>query len=285
MVLSRKVAITVDLEEWTIPQDIGRSRVTALPEAIKLEVARKGLQTLLELLDLEHVNATFFVTTYFAQRNIPLLHEMLKAGHEIGNHGTEHCRTPERTRDEWLRKILGSTRTLENSLGVTPQGYREPYFAITKNMITALLQARYLYDSSLLDTWFRTRYSPIFSLSSPFMWDSGIEQTNARLVELPISMFPILRIPVGWWWFRKNYGELLPCLTGNLLFKLGQPFIIELHSWELADVPDGYRVPFHVSHNCGKRSVDQVLRLIRRLKKSCAEFVTMRTVALEASEV
>jgi len=97
-------------------------------------------------------------------------------------------------------------------------------------------------------------------------------------------VFSGLRIPVGWWWFRKNCGELFPWITGKLLFRLDQPFTTEMHSWELAEIPEGYRIPFHVRYNCGRSSADQILHLIRRLKRSGGKFVLMKTLALEASK-
>ena len=283
MALSRKIALTVDLEEWTVPQDFGgRPRVT-VPEAVKLEVARRGLHRLLDILSLEQVKATFFVTAYFAQRNLPLLREMLKAGHEIGNHGLDHGPRAGLTWNEWLEGIRISTHTLEDLLRTKPCGYREPYFAITRQMIGALIRVGYLYDSSVLGTWLPSKYRQWVAVpSSPFVW--RIERGDARLVELPVSVFSILRIPVGWWWFRKNCGELIPSITGELLFRLDQPFITEMHSWELAEVPEGYRTPFHVRYNCGRRSADQILHLIRRLKRSGGNFVLMKTLALEVSK-
>lgn len=283
MVLSKKVALTVDLEEWTVPQDFSRKSARPVPEALKLEVTRKGLHKLLDILGLEQVKATFFVTVYFAQRNCTLLHNMLTGGHEIGNHGLDHNPRPKQTWNEWLETIRKSTRALEESLGTRPYGYREPYFAITRQMIRALMQTGYLYDSSVLGTWLPSRHQQGVAVpSSPFVWNSQIGEDEARLVELPVSVFPKLRIPVGWWWFRKNCGELIPWVTGKLLFRLAQPFITDVHSWELSEVPEGYGVPFHVKHNCGKRSADQILHLIRRLKRSGAEFVLMKTLALEA---
>lgn len=138
---------------------------------------------------------------------------------------------------------------------------------------------------SVLGTWLPSKYQQWVAVpSSPFVWNSEIERGDAKLVELPVSVFSGLRIPVGWWWFRKNCGELFPWITGKLLFRLDQPFTTEMHSWELAEIPEGYRIPFHVRYNCGRSSADQILHLIRRLKRSGGKFVLMKTLALEASK-
>jgi hypothetical protein len=276
--LSRKVALTVDLEEWTVPQDFGGRQSRAVPENIRLEVARIGLRRLLNILNLEQVKTTFFVTTYFAQRNLPILRELLKAGHEIGNHGLDHGQRAGR-RDGSLAKIRESTRVLEDLLGTKPCGYREQYFAVTRRMIGALVREDYTYDSSILGTWFPRRYRQwVATPPGPFVWNSTRER-DAKLVELPVSVFSRLRIPVGWWWFRKNCGILIPQIAGKHFLRSDQPFILEMHSWELAEFPEDYSTPFHVRHNCGKTSADQIFHLIRGLKQSGGEFVLMKTLA------
>ncbi len=267
--------MTVDLEEWRVPEELGTKQV---PEQVKLQVAREGLRALLNIFDAEQVKATFFVTRYFAERNRALLRDLLGDGHEIGTHGingvTESVRPPS-LEHELLREI---TSVLEEILGTAPRGYREPYFAIRKNTLTALMQLGYLYDSSILGTWLPVKQYWIRVPSTPFVWKSPVREE--KLVELPISVFPKLRIPVGWWWFRKNFGELPLRATARLYFALNQSFVTNVHTWELAKPPQGYAVPFHVAHNCGEESANQIVRVISGLKKSGAEFALMTNLAL-----
>ena len=67
MALSKKVALTVDLEEWTVPQDF--TLRTSARRLSNSKVARIGLNRILKILNVEGVKATFFVTAYFAQQN------------------------------------------------------------------------------------------------------------------------------------------------------------------------------------------------------------------------
>jgi peptidoglycan/xylan/chitin deacetylase (PgdA/CDA1 family) len=276
--LSKKVALTVDLEEWTVPEDF---TLTQVPESVKLEVACRGLNRLMDIFSVEGVKATFFVTTYFAKRNSELLRNILQAGHEIGNHGLEHVRKPRRTLKEEVEAIKESTSVIEKSAGIKPCGYREPYLAISKSTIAALTQVGYLYDSSILGTWLPNKIQWITVPSIPFKWETRIFDEQQNLVEFPLSVIPKLRAPVGWWWFRKNFGESIPLATASLLFRLAQPFIINMHTWELTEIPPGYSVPFHVRFNCGERSVIQIHRLITGLKRLGAEFVLMKTMVLD----
>lgn len=278
MVLSKKVALTVDLEEWTVPQDFSSDRV---PEAVKLEVACRGLNRILEILTVEGVKATFFVTAYFAKRKGALLRKILGAGHEIGNHGLEHNRKPPRTFKAEMDAIRESTALIEESAATRPSGYREPYLAITRSTIMALTRLGYLYDSSILGTWLPNKHQWIAVPPGPFAWKAHIMESQGNLIELPLSTFSKLRVPVGWWWFRKNLGESIPFVTANLLFRLAQPFIMNVHTWELTDPPVGYDIPLHIRYNCGERSTQQIHRLITRLKRCGGEFVLMKDIALE----
>ena len=274
MVRSKKVALTIDLEEWTVPEDFGPERV---PEVIKLNIARQGLDRILSVLTTESVKATFFVTTYFANHNHRILREMLEAGHEIGNHGLQHVRKPPVTLKEQVENIEESTNVIEEVTGVRPCGYREPYLAITKDTITALMQVGYAYDSSVMGTWLPNKNQWILVPSTPFIW----EHCKDNLVELPLSVFPKLRIPAGWWWLRKNFGHLIPLFTANILFQLSHPFITNVHTWEFTDPPMNFEVPFHIRYNCGQRSVKQIQQLIVGLKRFGAEFVLMKKIAEE----
>lgn len=275
MAFSKKVALTVDLEEWTVPQDFGSEQV---PEDVRLKVACLGLKRILEILKAEEVKATFFVTAYFAQQNAELLRQLLRTGHEIGNHGLGHARKPQRTLKEEIEAIKKSTHIIEESVGIKPCGYREPYLAISEAIITALMQAGYLYDSSIMGTWLPNKSKWITLPSTPFEWKDKID-SKQNLVELPLSVFSKLRIPVGWWLLRKNFGESVPLLAASLLFRLSRPFITNVHTWELAPQPQGYKVPLHIRINCGERSAQQIRSIITGLKRLGGEFVLMKTMA------
>jgi len=274
MVHSKKAALTIDLEEWTVPEDFRSERV---PEIVKLKIARKGLNRILSILTTHNVRATFFVTAYFADHNHGILREMLEAGHEIGNHGLQHVRKPPLTLKDEVERIEESTNIIEEVTGVRPSGYREPYLAITRDIIVALMQVGYAYDSSVMGTWLPNKNQWTLVPSTPFLW----KHSTDNLVELPLSVFPKLRVPAGWWWLRKNLGDLIPLATANLLFQLSHPFITNVHTWELADLPRNFEVPFHIRYNCGQRSVKQIQQLIVGLKRFGAEFVLMKTIAEE----
>ncbi len=83
---------------------------------------------LLDVLDREGIKAVFFVIGEKVRRHPDLAREILRRGHELGNHTLTHpqasfwCAGPWRTR----REILGCQEAIREVTGVTPRLFRAP---------------------------------------------------------------------------------------------------------------------------------------------------------------
>jgi peptidoglycan/xylan/chitin deacetylase (PgdA/CDA1 family) len=83
---------------------------------------------ILDLLDRHHAKATFFVIGEKAERHPELVREIVRRGHQIGNHTWSHpqatfwCHGPVRT----YREIVRCQRALTAILGEPPQVFRAP---------------------------------------------------------------------------------------------------------------------------------------------------------------
>lgn len=83
---------------------------------------------LLDLLDAHHVKAIFFMIGEKVRAHPELAREVIRRGHEIGNHTMTHpqasfwCAGPWRTR----REIAGCNRVIEEITGVKPRWFRAP---------------------------------------------------------------------------------------------------------------------------------------------------------------
>jgi len=83
---------------------------------------------LLDLLDQYQVRAVFFMIGEKAARHPELVREVVRRGHELGNHTLTHpqatfwCAGPRRTR----REIAGCQQILEESSGQAPRWFRAP---------------------------------------------------------------------------------------------------------------------------------------------------------------
>lgn len=83
---------------------------------------------LLDLLDAFQTKAVFFVIGEKVRRHPELAREIVRRGHELGNHTLTHphptfwCAGPKRTR----REIEGGSRAIEEATGVKPRWFRAP---------------------------------------------------------------------------------------------------------------------------------------------------------------
>lgn len=230
---------------------------------------------MLDLLRSAHARATFFTTAFFARRAPDLVARIAREGHEIANHGLAH-RPIDGTFDDQVREISLAQGTLEGISGLPVRGYREPLLRIRGNTLLALKRLGYAYDSSVLPGFVPGRYNNLALPARPFAWrlDGG------ELVEFPISVTPRVRIPVGWWWFRKNFGASA-CVAGfNSIWARGRPVILHLHPWELVPAPPGARVPLHIAFRCGRPSVRQVRGILEWAERVGATLAPLCDLAL-----
>lgn len=81
------LAITFDVEEWTIPQECNvKSEYNQ-----NTNFSRVGCLRILRLFEKYSIKATFFVTGYFAEKERDLVRLLCAEGHEVACHG--YCNT------------------------------------------------------------------------------------------------------------------------------------------------------------------------------------------------
>jgi hypothetical protein len=173
----------------------------------------------LELFDEFGIKAAFFAVgsdLRFPAR-AALLGECVRRGHEIANHSMNHREGFSfLSREEKLREIAEAETAIETSLGVKPLGFRAPSNDVDAETLSILDQRGYLYDSSLLPTFYgpllsslkfaRMKLAPRhylgrpvygFAPRTPYNPDTGrIWKRGAmRIRELPITTMPLLRFP------------------------------------------------------------------------------------------
>lgn len=274
MVRTEKIlCLTVDLEECTLSQEFGGR---PLPEEESIRLSAQGARRLLGVIKSANVKATFFTTGFFASRCPELAKEIIDLGNEVANHGLKHYPQNAGGCVEKLRSFEESGDIIKRVAGKGPVGYREPLLNIGLDAIEALKRLNYIYDSSVLPTYVPGRYNRLRMRPAPFLWGSDAQ---GQLIEIPISVTPLLRIPVGWWWFRKNFGQRTCEMGFEAIWRRNLPVICHIHPWELVDLPEMPRIPIHVRFNCGAKSDAQIREIIAYGKRAKAEFVTMIDLA------
>ncbi len=236
-----KNALTFDVEEYFHAEAF--ARVLRPEEWPSLESRVEATtERILDILDREHVRATFFVLGWVAERHPALVREIASLGHEIGCHGYGHRMIQHLTRSEFERDVTRAKIALEDAVGRAVLGYRAPTFSIMRETLWSLevlCEAGFRYDSSIFPI-VHDRYGIPDAPRFPHRLKAP---NGCELAEFPMSTVVVLgrRVPVA----GGGYFRLMPySLTRRALRRInrdGQPAMVYLHPWELD--PDQPRVP------------------------------------------
>jgi polysaccharide deacetylase family protein (PEP-CTERM system associated) len=178
--------------------------------------------------------ATFFVLGWNVPELAPLLRQLVRQGHEIACHGNGHEHLARLSPQELRDDLRAARARIEDTLGVSPRGYRAPTFSVTRATAWALdviLQEGFEYDASIFPIR-HDRYGVPGAPDEPF-W--AITPAGARILEFPPLTvgWRFMRLPVG----GGGYLRLLPgavvrhCLAARQ--RRGEPAMIYVHPWEL----------------------------------------------------
>jgi len=110
-----------------------------------------GVKRILEILERNQVQSTFFVPGYTARRYPTVIKNIVAAGHEIAHHGDMHEQPAAATVEQEIQYIERGIESLQKVAGVTPIGYRAPFWELSWNTPELLVDYGFLYDTSLMD--------------------------------------------------------------------------------------------------------------------------------------
>ena len=238
-------SISVDVEEYFHAANLQHAAPPAAWHRLPQRVVSSTERTL-EIFAKHNVRATFFILGYIAQRHPALIRRIFDAGHEIASHGYSHRLAFSQTPKQFLRDVKRSKALLENITGSRVLGYRAPNFSIQKEnswAYDALLEAGYIYDSSLYPTW-HPRYNNSRQTVDNFLLtrSSNVSAGTGKLFIFPLAVLKIpggLRLPAA----GGAYWRLLPqSYCASVLRAIdrmnGRAFHCYFHPWELdADQP------------------------------------------------
>ncbi len=130
-----------------------------------------GVPRLLQVLEDCGVRGTFFVPGYTARRYPAAIKAIAAGGHELAHHGYLHEPLAGKTMDEEAALLDQGLSALREVAGVTPAGYRAPFWEINWHTPSLLAEHGFLYDSSLMNS------------DLPYELDTE----HGSIVELPIT--------------------------------------------------------------------------------------------------
>jgi len=211
-------ADVVDRAQW----DSFRPRVEA------------NARRLLELLEEQGVQATFFILGWVAERYPALVREIVARGHEPACHSYWHRRVYRLSVEEFREDCRSAKQAIEQAAGRPVFGYRAPSFSITGDSLWALevlAELGFTYDSSI----FPIRHD-VYGIPGAPRFPFRLTTAAGTLLEYPISTFRLVgrhNFPVG----GGGYLRILPFWYTRLgiqrLWSEGLPLIVYLHPWEI----------------------------------------------------
>jgi len=139
---------------------------------------------------------TFFVVGKVARRHPGLIRSLVSEGHEIGLHSDVHVPLHRQDRRSFRDDLLRGLDSLEAAGAGRIRGYRAPCFSLTERTAWAyevLRELSFGYSSSVLPARNPLNGWPGFG-EAPRCVDG--------IVEIPVSLLPILRVPLGGLYFR-----------------------------------------------------------------------------------
>lgn len=219
-------SLSLDLDNlWSYMKTHGDPAWSTLPTYLPSVVPH-----VLELFDSFDVTGTVFVVGQDTEidENAEPIAAIAAAGHEIGNHSFHH--------EPWLHQYSPAQlvdelqRTEEGLLRITgrrPIGFRGPGYSVSRELLHVLADRGYRYDASTLPTWIgpfarayyfrsahltpdeRRQRSLLFGKARDgarpvhaYLWRTDPK----RLVELPVTTFPMVRVPIHFSYLLYLHG-------------------------------------------------------------------------------
>ncbi len=276
-----QLAVSVDLEEWfhsrrwidgqqsqEVP-DTGDVLRRIYGQSTPIGEVVAPTRRLLDIFDEHRCKVTFFVLGEIALWYPDLVREIAARGHEIASHGMRHVDIPVLGPERFSRELGESLELLERLTGRRPIGYRAPNLVYPAWATKVLENHGIVYDSSVCASrsvggkykgWANaplTPYHPSYAHEA--------SRGDARLVEVPLPSFPLIKIAAGSSIFSRVVGYHWTNIALRTRVRSGDTGYY-LHPWELAERPrtEGHWLRNRIFLRRTGRWMDAKLRRILR---------------------
>jgi peptidoglycan/xylan/chitin deacetylase (PgdA/CDA1 family) len=197
-------------------------------------------RALLDLFDRHECRITFFVLGEMAEWYPDLVREIADRGHEIGSHGLHHVDMTVLGPDRFAADLDRAAARIESLTGRRPVGYRAPNLVYAPWATKILEDRGFLYDASVAVSrpiggkyrgWSRAPIHPYHP-----SYDNISEQGTARLIELPLPPFPVLRYAAGSGIVMRIFGFNWTAIALRTAIRTGSTMFY-FHPWEVGRRP------------------------------------------------
>ncbi len=299
----RLAAVSVDLDEAPLYAAL-HGLAPGAPYDPRAVYGR-ALPRLLAWAEARGLPLTLFVVGADLERpeNVAALAPFVRRGDEIGNHSLDHPYALTRLEGpELARQVRGASERIEAALGVRPEGFRAPGYAIDERLLGEVARAGLRYDSSAFPcpAYYGAKLAALASMrlggrrsravvdhprallapARPYRPGARYWQRGAGpLWELPIAVSGPLRLP-----FIGTALALAPrpALDGLVRGVARERFVnLELHGVDFLDEGDGLaalgRFQFDLRVPAA-RKLARLDRAVGALRDARRRFVRLRDV-------
>ena len=138
-----------------------------------------------------------------------------------------------------------------------------------------VLHDNILYDSSIHPAFLPGKYIDYHNPLVPHI----IKKKHKYLLEIPCSVFPILRIPISWWWMR-NIGLWLTLYGTTSNLKRRNNVVLYFHPWEFTEIRER-TVPLHITRYTGKKILRDLEKFIHYFQSKGYNFSTIKSLYIK----
>lgn len=198
------------------------------------------VRSILSLFERHGVRSTFFVLGEVAEWYPDLVREIADGGHEIGCHGMHHVDMTVLGPEVFAAHLDRAADILTAACGRRPVGYRAPNL-VYEPWATRILEERgFTYDTTVCASrsiggkyrnWSNAPHHPYH----PSYDDVG-RPGDARLVELPLPSFPIVKLSAGSGILTRVLGLNWTMIALRYRIRTGDTGFY-FHPWEVASLP------------------------------------------------
>jgi len=242
-----KIIVSIDLDmwyhcRWATGSEGALWKDTSALYADYYQSDRPGTEIetytddVLALLQKYGIRATFFVLGEVAELFPRLIRRINREGHEIGCHGWYHVDSDKLGEEEFRAQVGRAKQLLEDLTGRTIEGFRVPNLVIPSRFPEIIRDLGFSYDSSICPSRrFFGKYSGLMDYPvNPFLFKiEGLQP----LVEIPIPVFPLFRLPACSGIVTRVFGGIWTMTALRSALKGGDAMYY-FHPYEIGQKPD-----------------------------------------------
>ena len=278
------MCLSVDVEGW--PHYLWRSAKEAISKYSNSRLYDLSilppLRSLLKVLEKYGVISTFFVVGEIAKSSPETVEEIHNFGHEIASHSYCHVHLTRANKNDFEKMEKMNMDLLAKITGERPKGFRAPMFDINAEVMNSLERIGYTYDSSIVPSikipgWFGSPNAPLHPYH-PSRQNISEACKQRNFYEVPLAVFPLLRLPVVGGWFLRNIGVAYTKTAIKLLLRKKNPVILFIHLQDISVIrPKVNGAPFHMFRHSGRyafKAVESILRNVKTRKMPISEIIS-----------